>query len=1022
MLKINIKSVFFICCIFISINMQAQGINFQGVARSGNGVILASQKISLRLSIIASNSTGNTEYVESRIINTNAQGIFSIIIGDTGTISTTGNFNGINWKLGPKFLKVEMDPNAGTNFINMGTTQLQNVPYSFYTYGIDASNISGIVPIKSGGTGVSSIAELKTSLNIDKIDNISDLNKPISNAVQTNLNLKLDKSDTTSLISKIDVKLNKSDTNFLSNRINLKLDKSDTTSLFSKIDVKLNKSDTNYISNRINLKLDKSDTTSLISKIDVKLNKSDTNYISNRINLKLNKPDTSDLIINQITAGKGNSKIVSNTVFGIDALKINTTGYGNIAIGEYTLSKNTTGYNNTVVGSYAQNSNTSGSNNVAVGKSSLRNNTTGNNNTSVGSISLEKNTTGNENSAFGENSLNLNTTGNNNTGLGANTLTQNSSGSENVAVGSSSLTNNTIGNGNISIGRLSLTENTIGSINTALGYLSLKNNTTGNTNTAIGANALEFNKTGNENIAIGYQALNNNVGNYGSIAIGKNAMYYSDNTTNGTQTYNVAVGHESLKGSDAPANNTGKNNTAIGSLTLYSNSSGSHNTSIGTEAMFFNTTGIANIALGSGAFYKNTTGRYNVAVGYNSLRSSLNSDGNTAIGNNSLNANTTGADNVSIGSNSSQLNTSGNGNISIGSYALQKNITGTNNIAIGYNADVATSGLTNAIAIGYNSKNSNSNTIVLGNSQITSLTTSGKITTGTITLPNTDGTSGQVLATNGSGIVGWTTPATSSNSNSTNLTGIIIFGKNISGVNEVWKSNFDGSSQSKINIAGLPANYEIPSDSYRISADGQTIFFLLYTPTGGQHIYKCNIDGSGLSKIINDVDEIASVSGFYSPNTTHYVGESFGGGIIFSLYKGSDGLEHGLIVALTEKASTKWQNTGALVNATRSEDGGFNTALMTNSPAANYITSLGAGWYLPSIDELTLLYNNRYNVQKALRAGSYSLLSNTGVYWSSTEFDNYNAYGFTFGGAGNGGSSYPDDKTNPFTVRGVRAF
>ena len=795
MFKINVKSAFFICCIFISINTQAQGINFQGVARSANGVILASQKISLKLSIIASSSTGNTEYVESRIVNTNAQGIFSIIIGDTGTISTTGNFTGINWKQGPKFLKVEMDPNAGTNFINMGTTQLQNVPYSFYTYGIDASNISGIVPIKSGGTGVSSIAELKTSLNIDKIDNISDLNKPISNAVQTNLNLKLDKSDTTSLFSKIDIKLNKSDTNFL----------------------------------------------------------------SNRINLKLNKPDTSDLIINQITAGKGNNKIISNTVFGIDALKLNTTGYGNVGLGEYTLSKNTTGYNNTVVGSFANNSNTSGSNNVAVGKSSLRNNTTGNNNTSVGSISLEKNTTGNDNSAFGENSLNLNTIGNNNTALGANTLSQNLSGTENVAVGSMSLANN-------------------------------------------------------------------------------------------------------------------------------------------------------------------TTGRYNVGVGYNSLRSSLNSDGNTAIGNNSLNANTTGADNVSIGSNSSLVNTSGNGNISIGSYALQKNITGTNNIAIGYNADVATSALTNAIAIGYNSKNSNSNTIVLGNSQITSLITSGKITTGAITLPNTDGTSGQVLATNGSGIVGWTTPATSSNSNSTDLTGIIVFEKNTINGNEIWKSNFDGTSQSKINIVGLPTNYEIAGGSQRISADGKILYFLLYTPTGGQHIYKCKIDGSGLTKIVNDVDEIASVSGFYSPNTTHYVGESFVGGIIFSLYKGSDGLEHGLIVALTEQANTKWQNTGALVNATRSEDGGFNTALMTNSPAANYITSLGAGWYLPSIDELTLLYNNRYNVQKALRAGSYSLLSNTGVYWSSTEFDNSSAYGFTFGGAGNGGSSYPDDKTNSFTVRGVRAF
>jgi cytolysin (calcineurin-like family phosphatase) len=284
------------------------------------------------------------------------------------------------------------------------------------------------------------------------------------------------------------------------------------------------------------------------------------------------------------------------------------------------------------------------------------------------------------------------------------------------------------------------------------------------------------------------------------------------------------------------------------------------------------------------------------------------------------------------------------------------------------------------------------------------------------------GTSGQVLTSTGSGTLTWTTPASSSSNNSNELTGIIILGKNISGVNEVWKSNFDGSSQSKINIAGLPANYEIPSDSYRISADGQTIFFLLYTPTGGQHIYKCNIDGSGLSKIINDVDEIASLSGFYSPNTTHYVGELYGGGIVFSVYKGSDGLEHGLIVALTEQESTKWQNTGALVNATRTEDGVFNTALMTGSPAANYITSLGAGWYLPSIDELGLLYYNRYNVQKALRAGSYTLLSNTAIYWSSTEYDATNAYGFIFGGGSGGGFNNGEDKTNLFTVRGVRTF
>ena len=150
---------------------------------------------------------------------------------------------------------------------------------------------------------------------------------------------------------------------------------------------------------------------------------------------------------------------------------------------------------------------------------------------------------------------------------------------------------------------------------------------------------------------------------------------------------------------------------------------------------------------------------------------------------------------------------------------------------------------------------------------------------------------------------------------------------------------------------------------------------------------------------------------------THYLGEAFNGGIIFYLYKGSDGLEHGLIVALTE-STAQWQSSATLVNANRTEDGAFNTALMTNSPAATYITGLGAGWYLPSTDELVLLYNNRYSVQKALRAGGSTLLSNTAYYWSSTEYNATNAYNFDF----YVGVARSNNKTNTNTVRGVRAF
>jgi len=158
----------------------------------------------------------------------------------------------------------------------------------------------------------------------------------------------------------------------------------------------------------------------------------------------------------------------------------------------------------------------------------------------------------------------------------------------------------------------------------------------------------------------------------------------------------------------------------------------------------------------------------------------------------------------------------------------------------------------------------------------------------------------------------------------------------------------------------------------------------------------------------------AGVGGF-----THYLGEAFNGGIIYYLYKGSDGLEHGLIVALTESTAT-WQTTGTLVNANRTEDGAFNTGLMTGSPAATYVTGLGAGWYLPSIDELGLLYYNRYSAQKGLRTLGNTLLSNTDVYWSSTEYNATDAYYFGF----NAGNlvNLIDKATTGLYVRAVRAF
>ena len=283
--------------LYINSTSAQTGLNFQGVARTSNNVIIASQDITLKLSILKGSPTGLAEYIEVRKVTTNAQGLFTAVIGDKETISTIGNFSDIDWKLSPKFLKIEIDPAAGNNFITMGTTQFQYVAYAMFANSVLAENISGIVPVARGGTGSNSLTTLKSSLSLDKVSNTADSSKPISISTQTVLDLKLNRADsakayvTPAQLSKFNFSTGASsvDTTNISNRINLKLNITDTASL-------LRKSDTSGIYNRINLKLNSADTTSL-------LRKSDTTGIYNRINLKLNSTDTASLLRKSDTSG-----------------------------------------------------------------------------------------------------------------------------------------------------------------------------------------------------------------------------------------------------------------------------------------------------------------------------------------------------------------------------------------------------------------------------------------------------------------------------------------------------------------------------------------------------------------------------------------------------------------------------------------------------------------------------------------------------------------------------------------------
>ena len=298
------KKIIFI--VVISVLCQAEskaqsaaynkGINFQGVARNNNGLIISNKVINLRLSILTDTLNGNIEYQEIKSITTNVLGLFSVIVGglDPNKIITLGPFENINWSVGSKYLHVEVDITGDLFFLDLGIQKINYVPYAFYADKVEGKNIIGLVGIKQGGTGFDNLKDVKTNLGIDKITNTPDSLKTISQPTLLMLNEKLKKVDTLYLHNRINLKLNSADTLKLSQRINQKFNAADTTFIYQRMD-ELSKMDTINLSNRINLKLSKTDTSSLSNRINIKLSNSDTIRLSNRSNYKLNKIDTTNL-------------------------------------------------------------------------------------------------------------------------------------------------------------------------------------------------------------------------------------------------------------------------------------------------------------------------------------------------------------------------------------------------------------------------------------------------------------------------------------------------------------------------------------------------------------------------------------------------------------------------------------------------------------------------------------------------------------------------------------------------------
>ena len=167
-------------------------------------------------------------------------------------------------------------------------------------------------------------------------------------------------------------------------------------------------------------------------------------------------------------------------------------------------------------------------------------------------------------------------------------------------------------------------------------------------------------------------------------------------------------------------------------------------------------------------------------------------------------------------------------------------------------------------------------------------------------------------------------------------------------------------------------------------------------------------------------------------NFTHYIGEEFGGGVIFHLWKDNAGVEHGLIVDKIDLSTAQaWSNINQTLigpSAQSSWDGLSNSNAIvvqaghTNSAASLCLNSTNGGqndWYLPSVQELNMLWNNYYTVARSLTQISGATQLQPALYWSSTENVSNVAWSFFF----SLGDAYASlNKGSAYYVRAFRAF
>jgi hypothetical protein len=125
-MKTNLFFALMLLCLMFTAHAQ-QKMNYQAIVRDASGQPLAGNTlVSVRFHIHDQLADGPVVYVETAQATTNQFGLITLLIGQNANLSL------VDWSHNEKFLQVEIDPKGGSDFADMGTTEMATVPVALY--------------------------------------------------------------------------------------------------------------------------------------------------------------------------------------------------------------------------------------------------------------------------------------------------------------------------------------------------------------------------------------------------------------------------------------------------------------------------------------------------------------------------------------------------------------------------------------------------------------------------------------------------------------------------------------------------------------------------------------------------------------------------------------------------------------------------------------------------------------------------------------------------------------------------